>query len=61
MANCIKCGNSYNSKRAELGYRTCLDCGSPRQEFLIIDVNKSNPIVGTLAELQGSHKGPRTW
>ena len=24
---CIECGEDYNPKRAELGYRTCLDCG----------------------------------
>ena len=59
--HCIKCGNEYNPKRAELGYRTCLNCGSPRQEFLIIEVNKSNPVVGTLSELKGSHNGLRTW
>lgn len=61
MTICIKCGHSYNPKRAELGYKTCLDCGSPKQEFLIIEVNKSNPVVGTLDELKGSHKGLRTW
>ena len=24
---CIECGEDYNPKRAEIGYRTCLDCG----------------------------------
>ena len=24
---CIECGESYNPKRLELGYRTCLCCG----------------------------------
>lgn len=24
---CIKCGNQYSPKRAQLGYRTCLTCG----------------------------------
>ena len=26
-AICIECGEDYNPKRAELGYRTCLGCG----------------------------------
>lgn len=59
ISTCIKCGNSYNPRRAELGYRTCLDCGSPKQEFIIIEVNKSNPVVGTRYELTQSHKGMR--
>jgi hypothetical protein len=61
MANCIKCGNEYNFKRAELGYKTCLACGSPKQHFCVVPVNKSNYVIGTLAELaEGySHKGPR--
>jgi predicted nucleic acid-binding Zn-ribbon protein len=59
--SCAKCGEFYNPKRASLGYRTCLDCGSPKQEFIVIEVSKSNPVVGTRAELLGSHKGLRTW
>ncbi len=27
---CIDCGSSYNPKRLELGYHTCLDCGGAR-------------------------------
>lgn len=61
-AFCIKCGDDYNPKRLELGYRTCLACGSPKLNLPIIEVNKSNPVVGTLAELaSASAKGPRTW
>ena len=30
QAICIDCGASYNYKRLELGYRTCLDCGDTR-------------------------------
>jgi len=26
-ANCRECGEEYNTKRAELGYATCLSCG----------------------------------
>lgn len=58
---CKDCGEPYNPKRAALGYRTCLDCGSPPANFIIIEVAKSNPVVGTRAELTGSHKGMRTW
>jgi hypothetical protein len=64
---CVKCGDDFPAKRASLRdergnfYRTCLACGSPPGNFLVIEVNKSNPVVGTLAELTGSHKGERTW
>ena len=27
-AICIECGVEYNSRRLELGYRTCLCCGA---------------------------------
>jgi hypothetical protein len=27
-AKCIECGEEYNYKRLQLGYKTCLDCGS---------------------------------
>ncbi len=61
MLFCIKCGEEYNPKRATLGYRTCLDCGSPKIKFPVIPVTKSNYIVGTVADLQYSYaaKGPR--
>ena len=29
-AVCIDCHVEFNPKRLELGYRTCLDCGSTR-------------------------------
>jgi hypothetical protein len=29
MATCIKCGAEYADKRKDLGYDTCLSCGSP--------------------------------
>ena len=29
---CIDCGELFNPKRLELGYRTCLDCGSVRAQ-----------------------------
>lgn len=64
---CINCGDDFPAKRAQLRdengnfYRTCLSCGSPPANFIIIEVAKSNPVVGTRAELTGSHKGMRTW
>jgi predicted nucleic acid-binding Zn-ribbon protein len=27
MSTCHKCGEEYSDARADLGYRTCLDCG----------------------------------
>jgi predicted nucleic acid-binding Zn-ribbon protein len=61
MPNCIKCGHNYNSKRAALGYKTCLNCGSPPIKLPIVPVNKSNYVVGTLNELRESysHKGTK--
>jgi len=60
MAKCVECNESYNEKRAQLGYRTCLDCGSPVFKPVVIPVAKSNYIVGTLHELKNNnHKGPR--
>lgn len=63
MKFCIKCGNEIHRARAALNeYRTCINCGSPRLNLPIIEVNKSNPVVGTLQELkQANAKGPRTW
>lgn len=61
MPFCIKCGDDYNPKRLALGYRTCLDCGSPAFKPPIIPMSKSNYVVGTMADLQESYgaKGPR--
>ena len=28
LAECVKCGEQYSYRRRELGYHTCLDCGS---------------------------------
>ncbi len=28
MAECVECGEDFSNKRAELGYNTCLSCGS---------------------------------
>ena len=29
-AVCIECGENFNPRRLELGYRTCLECGDAR-------------------------------
>lgn len=60
-ANCTKCGDEYNVRRLDLGYRTCLKCGSPKIKFPIIPVTKSNYIIGTIEDLKHSYaaKGPR--
>ncbi len=61
MPFCIECGHNYNPKRAELGYKTCLDCGSPVLKPPIIPVSKSNYIVGSMSDLKISYnvKGQR--
>lgn len=63
MATCRKCSHFYPDARKIWGkVDTCIDCGSPPLNLPIIEVNKSNPVVGTLAELaSASAKGPRTW
>jgi DNA-directed RNA polymerase subunit RPC12/RpoP len=61
MAFCIECGESYKQARRDLGYRTCLDCGSPVFRPPVIPVSKSNYIVGSMFELTQSYnvKGHR--
>lgn len=55
------CGNEYPRKRYDLGYRTCLECGSPKKLFTIVPVPKSNYVVGTMEDLKSSYnvKGQR--
>lgn len=57
------CGMEYPPRRHELGYRTCLDCGSPPVNLWIVEVPKSNPMVvrpGTdIRGIASSHKGNR--
>lgn len=61
MTYCMKCGDSYNPRRAELGYKTCLECGSPRINFTVVPIPKSNYVVGTMDDLKSSYnvKGQR--
>ncbi len=57
MALCSNCGQSYNLRRKALGYRTCLDCGSPPIKLPVVPVNKSNYVVGTMQDLKESYNG----
>lgn len=61
MPICIKCRNNYAKERAELGYSTCLHCGSPKKSFIVVPIPKSNYVVGTMEDLLNSYnvKGQR--
>ena len=61
MPECKVCGDEFSVARYALGYRTCLEHGEARKEFLVIPLPKSNYVVGTLEELKTSYqnKGPR--
>ena len=59
---CIKCGDLYNPKRAELGYRTCLVCGGiaaekeahRKSKCIAPAYNKgAYQYVGTIADAKG--------
>lgn len=61
---CVKCGDDINSRRYNIGYKTCLFCGEEDARLVkhtIVPMPKSNYIVVTdMALLQGlnsSHKG----
>jgi len=32
---CVKCDESFSVKRFDLGYRTCLECGSEKNTYTI--------------------------
>lgn len=55
------CGDGIPLGRRKLGYRTCLDCGSEKIKFMVMEVPKSNAIVTAdpknLKGVSGSHKG----
>lgn len=61
MVFCIDCGEDYNPARRALGYRTCLECGSPPFRPPVIPMSKSNYVVGTMEDLRTSYnvKGQR--
>lgn len=61
-----RCGDTVPTKRAELGYRTCLSCGEAQarqRKFTVAPLPKSNYMVFTdlslLKGLNSSHKGGR--
>lgn len=59
---CVKCGEHFSPRRADLGYSTCLDCGSPPKTYSVVPVPKSNYVIATnLEQLRSpySHKGNR--
>jgi hypothetical protein len=45
VAVCVDCESEFNQRRFDLGYNTCLDCGSPPVKVIMIEVNKSNPTI----------------
>ena len=50
---CIECGEIFSQKRRNLGYRTCLDCGSPEQVFTVAPAyNKGAYQVITLKNIK---------
>lgn len=42
MAVCRDCGEEYPDRRAQLGYPTCLECGSPSPVRTVVPFPKSN-------------------
>lgn len=64
MYQCVRCGDDVETKRHDIGYKTCLFCGEEEARLYkhtIVHMPKSNYIVVTdLSLLQGlnsSHKG----
>jgi len=60
---CVRCGDGVETKRHELGYKTCLSCGEEEArsyKHTIVPMPKSNYIVVTdlelLKGLNSSHK-----
>lgn len=55
------CGNDFPQARKDLGYHTCLECGSPKIKFCVVPIPKSNYVVGTMEDLKSSYnvKGQR--
>ena len=42
---CRECGEKYDPARRELGYLTCLDCGSPVNTYTALVFHKQGNIV----------------
>jgi hypothetical protein len=49
MRTCLECGDTINPKRADLGYRTCIDCaeqtGTRAPTRCVVPLNKSNYVL----------------
>lgn len=53
MRTCLECGDTINPKRADLGYRTCIDCAKvmgASQVRTIVPLNKGNYTLVTNRE-----------
>ena len=64
MYQCVRCGDDVETKRHDIGYKTCLWCGEEEARLYkhtIVPMPKSNYIVVTdmslLQGLNNSHKG----
>lgn len=62
MVECVRCGNEYNRDRYNLGYLTCLPCGSVQASKVVrcvVPMHKSNYVLVTnREELKGiNNKG----
>lgn len=53
---CDECGEPYSPRRRDLGYFTCLDCGSPAKTYAIVPVPKSSyTIASNLDQLKNPY------
>lgn len=51
---CVECGDPFDYRRAQLGYKTCLDCGSPTPVRTIAAIGKSGyQLITDKADLKG--------
>lgn len=46
-AECIQCGELYPQARKELGYNTCLQCGSPAPTRCVVPGHKQGYMLVT--------------
>lgn len=44
---CTECGEHVAPRRAQLGYTTCIDCGSPQPVRTVVPMHKSNYVLVT--------------
>lgn len=48
MPFCRICADEFSEARYALGYRTCLEHGESKKDFITVPINKSNYVVGTM-------------